>query len=743
MLELKNIKKVYKTKDSFWKALKDVNVSFREREFVSILGPSGAGKTTLLNIIGGLDSYNNGDLIVNGKSTKHYNEVDWDSYRNFHIGFIFQNYNLINHISVYQNVEMALTLSNVKNKKNKVINILRKLDLEKYMNKKPNELSGGQMQRVAIARALVNEPDIILADEPSGALDSKTSIEIMEIIKKISKDKLVIMVTHNEELAKKYSTRIIKIKDGCIISDSNPLYTIKRSKELKLKKTKMNYKTALRLSINNLKSKKGRTILTSFASSIGIIGIALILSISNGFKNQIDDYEKDILSSFPLTISSITQKPVEIDNNIKSYSKEKVLYINDYNTNNEAYENKISDEFLNYIKNINKKYVSLISYDRITNFNLLINDNDKYRSVNNEALNLTELPMDDNFLKENYDLLTGNFPKEKTELVLIVNDKNMVSKNFLEALSIDVTKKKVDFSSLMKKEFKLVRNEVYYKEVQKDTFVINDINKALYENNNNKTLKIVGIIRGKKDSNLVSIINGMDKDSDIKLGYSNDLLEEIIKENKDSKIVKVQKELGSEEALLSLGAKSTPVMINIYPKDFEGKEKIIKYLNKYNENKPKKEKIMYIDYAKEMVNLTKNIMNGITLVLVFFSSISLIVSSVMVGIITYISVLERTKEIGILRSLGARKKDIIRVFNAETLTIGLLSGLIGIIITKILLLPINSILYKLTELKNIGVLDPKHAIILITISIILTLISGLIPSVKASRKNAVEALRSE
>lgn len=751
MLELKNIKKVYKTKDTIWKALDDINISFRESEFVSILGPSGAGKTTLLNIIGGLDSYNDGDLIINGKSTRNYKEVNWDSYRNFHIGFIFQNYNLINHISVYQNVELALTLSNSKNKRNKVISILRKLGLEKYMNKKPNELSGGQMQRVAIARALVNDPDIILADEPSGALDSKTSIEIMEIIKKVSKDKLVIMVTHNEELAKKYSTRIIKIKDGQIISDSNPLYALKKTKEFKLRKIKMNYKTALRLSMNNLKSKKARTILTSFASSIGIIGIALILSISNGFKIQLNNYEKNILSSFPITISNMVQKPEKTEDkiDIKSYSKKKTLYVSDYKDNGEVHKNKFSNEFLNYIENIDKKYLNLISYDRITNFNLLIKNNGEYKNIDSNALNLNELPIDDDYLKENYDLLAGDFPINKTDLVLIINNKNIVSKKFLETLSINTNNKSVDFDSLLEKELKLIKNDDYYRKIQDNQFIVNSPNKKLYENENNKTLKIVGIIRGKKDSSLVNIMEGISEENNVKIGYKKELIDEVVNDNKNSQIVKCQEEssedigIEKEEMLLKLGQKGTPITINIYPKDFDGKKKIIKYFDKYNENKDEQEKIIYIDYAKEMVNLTKNITNGVTLVLVFFSSISLIVSSVMIGIITYISVLERTREIGILKSLGARKKDIIRVFNAETLIIGLLSGLIGIIIARILIFPINSILYKLTNLKDIGILKSNYAVALIIISTILTLISGLIPSIKASKKNPVVALKNE
>lgn len=773
MLSLKNIKKVYVTKSFKQVALKNVSLSFRKNEFVSILGPSGSGKTTLLNIIGGLDNYDSGNLIINGKSTKNFKSNDWDSYRNYHVGFIFQNYNLITHISVYKNVEMALTLNGIKNKKSKVIASLKKVGLEKHMYKKPSELSGGQMQRVAIARALVNNPDIILADEPTGALDSKTSIQIMELVKEISKDKLVIMVTHNDDLAEKYSNRIIKLKDGEVTSDSNPLEKEDEKNNFKLKKTKMNYKEALMLSLNNIKTKKGRTLLTAFASSIGIIGIALILSISNGFKVQIDNYEENTLSSFPITISNVvsTIDEEELKDNEKSFTgnyefpEENVLFTYEIENNKKVHVNKITSEFVEYLENIDSQYLNAISYYRTTNLNVITTNGSNYSSIEG-SIYFNELPTDlgdSSYLEENYDLLSGKLPQNKNEVVLIIDSKNRIDKNFLDMLFIDSSKDKISFDEVIGKEFKIVNNDDYYVNIGNDIFVKNEINESLYNKENNISIKIVGVVRGKKDNKLASIMNtiseSMGNSSVSKIGYSNELIDEIVNNNKESKIVKTQETssnavfygnasfdmigITKEDALSMLGANSNPVMLNIYPKNFKSKEYVLEYIDNYNKNKNDEEKILYTDYAKEISNLSSSIMDGITIVLIAFSSISLVVSSIMIGIITYISVLERTKEIGILRSLGARKKDIVRVFNSETFIIGILSGTLGIIITRLLLFPVNEVLYSLTDLKNIGILNPAHAFILIIISTILTLIGGYIPSIKASKKDPVEALRSE
>lgn len=774
MLTLKHLKKIYKTKSLTQVALNDVNVNFRKNEFVTILGQSGSGKTTLLNVIGGLDNYDYGELIINGKSTKNFKDNDWDYYRNSCVGFIFQNYNLINHISVYKNVELALTLSNSKDKRKKVMDALKKVGLEKHVNKKPNELSGGQMQRVAIARALVNDPKIILADEPTGALDSKNSIMIMELIKKVAKDKLVIMVTHNKELAKKYASRIIELKDGVIINDSKP-YNENEIKDdyVKIKKTKMSLKAAVNLSLNNLKTKKGRTFLTSFASSIGLIGIALILSISNGFNKQIKEYEKNTLSSFPITISKLTSTmdKKELEDNKKAftgnydYPQKNVLYPYSGEENNKVHENAITDEYLNYIKSIDSNLLSAISYYTVTSFNLMTADNNEnFKIIGGGSINFNSLPQDlngDSYLKDNYDLLSGSYPSSVYDVVLMVDSKNRIDKNLLDALFVDSSKKEINFNEIVGKEIKVISNDNYYSKINENVFAKKEPSKEMYDKG--ITLKIVGIVRGKKDNVLASIMDviseSMGSSMVSKIGYSNELINIIVNENKESEIVKYQynssgvvfmggisfdeAKITKDEALTILGANDVPASINIYPKDFKSKEQVISYLDEYNKDKEDEAKILYMDYAKQIGDLSNGILDGTTIVLIAFSSISLLVSSIMIGIITYISVLERTKEIGILRSLGARKKDITRVFNAETLIIGLISGVVSIIITLLLLIPINKIIYNATELKNVGVLNPVHAVILVIISIMLTLIGGLIPSKGASKKDPVEALRSE
>lgn len=774
MLILKNVKKTYKTKNSAQIALDDVNLNFRKNEFVAIVGPSGSGKTTLLNIIGGLDNYDTGDLIINGKSTKDFRGNKWDYYRNSCVGFIFQNYNLVNHISVYQNVELALTLSNSKNKKKKVIDALKKVGLEKHASKKPNELSGGQMQRVAIARALVNNPEIILADEPTGALDSKTSINIMELIKGLSKDKLVIMVTHNNDLAKKYANRIIELKDGNITKDSNPVNTNEVNNNFKIKKTKMNFKAAISLSLNNLKTKKGRTFLTAFASSIGIIGIALILSISNGFKKQIEEYEKSTMSSFPITISSITSTVNEEDSkgnrnafdDMNDYPKENVLYPYFADESKKVHVNKITQDYVDYLSNMNNDLLSAVSYFTVTNFNLITTDNgNNFKTIGTSSINLSSLPIslnDKSYLTDNYDLLCGSYPTSVYDVVLIVDSKNRVDKSLLNALFIDSSKEKIDYNEIVGKEFKVVNNDNYYTKITDDLFMKNEPSKKMYDESN-ITLKIAGIVRAKKGNALASItdttLDSMGSSMVSKIGYSNELINKIVDENNESIIVKAQNNssvivfmggisyeeanITKEEALTMLGASNVPTSINIYPNSFESKDEIINYLNKYNEDKTNDNKIIYIDYAKQVSDLSKGIMDGITIILVAFSSISLIVSSIMIGIITYISVLERTKEIGILRSLGARKKDITRVFNVETLIIGIISSVIAILITLVLLIPTNVIIYDLTGLKNVGILNPVHAVILVIISVLLTLVGGFIPAKSASKKDPVEALRSE
>ena len=762
MLELKNIKKSYKTGDFVQHALKGINLEFRKNEFVAVLGPSGSGKTTLLNIIGGLDRYDSGDLIINGKSTKKFKQSDWDAYRNNCIGFIFQSYNLISHISVLENVEMGMTLSgmNAKKRHKKAMEVLKKVGLKEHAHKKPNQLSGGQMQRVAIARALANDPEIILADEPTGALDSKTSVQIMELIKEIAKDKLVIMVTHNPELANDYANRIVEFKDGELMSDSNPVDNEKEKDNYKIKKTSMKYLTALKLSFNNIKTKKGRTLITAFASSIGIIGIALILSLSNGFKLQIDKFEKDTLSQAPIIISEQTMDM----NSVKDMQQEKDD-LQEYPSNNQIHPlktvenivhiNNITKEYMDRIENINPELIGGISYQRGLGLNVLSKINGKVKQIDSSIFAPLPTTLDgkeSTVMSDNFEVIYGETKVNKEELLLLVDSKNRVSENILKALGYE--KDIIDFEEIVGKEFKIILNDDYYKKVE-NLYVRQSDLESIYDKENAITLKISAIIRGKEGSDFAKL-------SGTGLMYNNTLTKYIIEKNNESDIVKTQKkvdynvlsaqplDLNTQEGkdakqatLTFLGADTVPLMIQIYPKDFDSKDEILKVLDEYNENKSEKDKIIYMDQAKLITTMSGNIMDAITIVLIAFSAISLVVSSIMIGIITYISVLERTKEIGILRALGARKKDITRVFNAETFIIGLTSGTIGLIIAKLLTFPANHIIEKLTDLKNVAKLNPKHAITLLIISILLTVIGGLIPSKVAAKKDPVEALRSE
>ena len=768
MLEIKNINKNYQTGEFIQKALNNVSIKFREHEFVAILGPSGSGKTTLLNILGGLDQYDHGDLLVNGLSTKKFKSKDWDAYRNNCIGFIFQSYNLISHISIQSNVELTMTLSNYtkKKRKSKAQEALKRVGLIDHAHKKPNQLSGGQMQRVAIARALVNNPNIILADEPTGALDSKTSIQIMEMIKDIAKDKLVIMVTHNRELAEKYASRIIELKDGEIVSDSNPYNTEEKNKKISIKKTKMSFLTAISLSFNNILTKKGRTILTALASSIGIIGIALILSLSNGFDIQIKKFESDSLSSLPIVISeeSMTldeenaESMMGIEKDKEKYPSDEVIYPKDPIYEQLTVKNVITKEYIDFIENLDSSKINGISYTRITNMNLITKKDDIYSPVSMQELSYSVLPkkLGDNqksgIIEEDFDLLAGSLPEAYTDLILMIDMYNNLPSSVITALGLDKNQEKLTFDDLIGKEIKLVNNDEYY--INAGNYFLPSQNyEEMYNASDTKALRIVGIIRAKEGNKIYQNSSA--------LLYSDDLIKYVIEQNQNSQIVKAQKnadynimtgekfsddEKGTElkeQILAYLGADSVPMAIQIYPTDFESKEYIVNALDEYNSNKNEEEKILYTDMSELMTELSSSIMDGITIVLIAFSSISLVVSSIMIGIITYISVLERTKEIGILRSLGARKKDITRVFNAETTIIGLFSGLLGIGITSLLIIPVNIILYNLTELKNVAILNSLHAVILIVTSLILTLIGGFIPAIIASKKNPVEALRTE
>lgn len=819
MLELKKIYKEYITGDFKQIALDKVNINFRKNEFVSILGPSGSGKTTLLNIIGGLDNYTSGDLIINEVSTKDFKDNDWDIYRNHRVGFIFQNYNLIGHQSILSNVELALTLSGVakSERRKKAILALKKVGLEKHINKNPNQLSGGQMQRVAIARALVNDPDILLADEPTGALDSTTSQQIMKLLKEVAKDKLVIMVTHNPELARAYSTRIIELRDGMIISDSNPydgkVNTVEDEiiRKNKTKKTHMSFKTALGLSFNNLKTKKGRTILTAFAGSIGIIGIALILSLSNGVNKYIERVEAETLSSYPLTIMEESADLTEVMGILASgkdkeinHDKDKIYSNTIMNKMFNSFVTKVSKNdlktFKKYLDNNDEigKYVNEIKYGYNIDLNIFNTYNGELVKVNPSNL-MSDLGMinsnemssmyssfgigsNDVFVelmdnKENvlsqYDLIYGSYPEKYDEVVLIVNSNNEISDYTLYALGlkeqkmlkemmynvmkgeeVDDTNLEFSYEDICNIEFKLMINTyLFTKEGNRYVDRSNDLNYVNSILDKSVPLKVVGILRGNEDSvSYVSKTGGV--------GYTSKLTEYVINNVKNSSIVHEQEnnkevniftgssfELGEsyEDNLRKLGVTSVdnPSSISIYSKDFEAKENVVRIIDEYNKEALEEEKITYTDTIGLLINNVTTIVNIISYVLIAFVSISLVVSSIMIGIITYISVLERTKEIGILRSIGASKKDIARVFNAETFIIGLFAGCMGIIITLILNIPINVIINNLSGISGITKLPLVGSIMLIIISVLLTMLGGLIPSKIASNKEPVLALRTE
>ncbi|WP_342481693.1 ABC transporter ATP-binding protein/permease [Paenibacillus sp. FSL L8-0340] len=786
MLQLKNISKSYTTGDFTQVALDKVNLNLRENEFVAILGPSGSGKTTCLNIIGGLDQYDSGDLIINGKSTQNFQDSDWDAYRNNSVGFIFQSYNLIAHLSIMDNVELGMTLSGVPaaEKRQKAKEVLEKVGLKDHLHKKPNQLSGGQMQRVAIARALANDPDIILADEPTGALDTQTSEQIMELIKEIAKDKLVVMVTHNPELARKYTDRTVEFRDGKIISDTDPLPDQKVSSDYKLKKTAMGFSTALKLSFKNIMTKKWRTTLTAFASSIGIIGIALILALSNGFNKQINNYEAGALSNFPVSISqsamSFDRSETAADDTATSkeeYSDSQEIYPYDPSANTIMHTNVLTEKYLDFVKQIDPSLIDGLSYARKVNMNILKSDDKTATAINTSYF--SSFPSKaggapGSYLENYYDLLAGSFPSKDTDLVLIVDEYNQLNVASVEALGLDYTANSIKFDDIVGQEFKLIPNDLYYVK-SGDHFVVNGTAANLsdmYNSTDAIPLRIAGIIRAQKDSPMSTMAAG--------IAYSDDLALRFITSAQASKVVKAQEQedavnlltgevfpktsaqtdmmpgaammpggAGSntapvkEDVLAALGATSIPASISIYPKDFDSKEAIVEYLDKWNEDLPESDMIVYTDMAAIVTGLTGGIMNAITLVLIAFASISLVVSMIMIAIITYISVLERTKEIGVLRALGARKKDITRVFNAETFIIGAFSGVLAIGITYLLTIPANIIIKSLTDLSNVAQLNPLHALLLILINVVLTMLGGFIPAKLAAKKNPVTALRSE
>lgn len=778
MLQLKEIKKYYKVGETTTKALDGVSVSFRKKEFVAILGPSGSGKTTMLNVIGGLDNYDSGDMVINGKSTKDFKDNDWDAYRNNSIGFVFQSYNLIGHLGIIENVELGMTLSGVakEEKRKKAEEALRRVGLNEHMNKKPNQLSGGQMQRVAIARALANNPDILLCDEPTGALDTETSVQIMELIEELSNEKLVIMVTHNPELAHHYADRIIEFSDGKIVSDSNPHIERPKDDQFNLRRTKMSFWTALKLSFNNIRTKKGRTFLTSFASSIGIIGIAIVLSLSSGFQKQIDQTQSETLAKFPITISKVTTSPPSDSDNLRSskakYPDSQTITAKISDEDRSQHTNKIDQAYIDYVSDIDPDLSNNIGFTRTTGINLLRdidgevqpvsfsnqNPDSESLSFSNTMSSMTGIGVSsfptqldnekDNFLESNYSLLSGSYPSSPNDVVLIVDGNNNTNINALKNLGFDVKDgEKLPFDDIVGTTLKLVDNNTYYRKLPTGNFIPNTDYEAMYQDSANE-VKISGILRVKSSSTMDLLSPG--------IAYSDQLTTEIVNKNKDSEIVQAQKNSdinvlttekvddSTRQTLISyLGGNSLPSSIMIYPNNFNDKEKILDYLDAYNKGKSEEDKIIYSDLAGTMTELTGGIMDAITYVLVAFAGISLVTSMIMISIITYTSVIERTKEIGVLKALGARKKDITRVFDAETCILGISSGLLGILIAWLATFPINSILYNMTDLKNVAQLNPMHALVLVIVSTILTMLGGHLPARMAAKKDAAIALRAE
>jgi len=886
MLQLKGIKKSYEIGDFAQVALNSIDLNFRQNEFVAILGPSGSGKTTCLNILGGLDRYDEGDLIISGKSTKDFRDRDWDAYRNNSVGFIFQNYNLIPHLNLIDNVEMGMTLSgiNAKKKREKALEVLERVGLEAHVRKKPTQLSGGQMQRVAIARALANEPDIILADEPTGALDTETSEQIMTLIKEIAKDKLVIMVTHNPELAEAYADRTIRFQDGNVIYDSHPptgetlkeriiryenggivydseatqifksisseepdiiltetptnnlgsktdaqiinavkeainyeggrlvvrvtkfptlplhsddrlihcyngqlidpieltrqigpdemaLINQNETEEYRLTKTSMNYLMALKLSGKNIIMKKWRTTLTILALSIGLIGVAIVLALSNGFNQELAQFEAGALMDFPISIHeeaidwdrvglfTVDEEPVTLE----SRTDRDVIYVNRPEERDFMHRNIMTDELFEHIEALDPIYVRSITYTYRMNLNLLRQVDDEVITVRLEtsatgmgAGFLPTLPQPFNegemsFLYRTHELLAGEYPSEMTDLVLIIDEFNRVNASVLDGLGFDIEElEQLTFEDLVGLELRLIPNNDFYIETDQGNFVMNPDMEELYDHADATVLTIVGVFRQKDDDTMQLFSPG--------ILHSDELTRDVIAREIDSDIVQAQLEADynvltlatqSEEeqrwVLSSLGGRVEPVSINIFPyPTFEAKDAIMAHLNAFNDDLMDDEyRIIYEDQASIATEAMSELLNIITIILVAFSAISLVVSLVMIAIITYISVMERTKEIGILRALGARKRDITRIFIAEVIIIGLFSGVFSLIMTYLFSLPINLIVSMMTNLNRVASLSLLHGIVLVLLSLGLTILAGFIPARIAAKKNPVDALRSE
>lgn len=837
MLQLKDIKKQYVTGDTTVQALKGINLQFRKNEFVSILGPSGCGKTTMLNIIGGLDKYTSGDLIINGVSTVEYKDADWDNYRNHSIGFVFQSYNLIPHQTVLGNVELALTLSGVgkKEKRERAVKALQQVGLGDQLNKLPNQLSGGQMQRVAIARAIVNDPEIVLADEPTGALDSETSIQVMQLLKQIAKDRLVIMVTHNPNLADKYSSRIVRLLDGQVIEDTNPYEAKDSELEHKKpgKKAAMSIWTAFSLSLRNLFTKKARTILTAFAGSIGIIGIALILSLSSGFQNYIYDVQQDALSNYPLTINSTNVDMASFfqssgsNQDREEYPDDNTVHSNNFlgdmfsSMTDSIVQNDLKSLKKYLEENIDRSKISGIQYTYNFNYNIYTEDGYKlnpyempdvlkqmlqgnnmaglYESMMKSATTWSEMMDNPTLIQSQYDLLEGKWPSSAGEILVVVDrynsipDYNLYQMGFkseneliysvmemlarqqlpdaspeeikqlaiamMQSMGIQYEESEENFSfdEILGTKYKVLLDSDYFIEGQNadgQKIYVQDLEADMTDKLQSAfSLEIVGIVRLRENVSSGALSTPV--------VYTNALTDYIINATNASAPVAYQRAnpdidvttgkpfesgrtMDNVLSLMGVADKDTPASISIYPTSFNNKAYVIDIINQYNRDMPDEQKISYTDYMGVLMDSVSIIINAITYVLIAFVSISLVVSSIMIGIITYISVLERTKEIGILRSIGASKRDISRVFNAETVLVGLLAGILGILVTILLNVAlINPIIASLAHIYNVASLPLGGALILIIISVLLTLVAGLIPSGIAARKDPVVALRSE
>jgi len=683
---------------------------------------------------------------------------------------------IISHLSILDNVEMGMTLSGVSNaeKKEKALKALDRVGLSDHINKKPNQLSGGQLQRVAIARAIANEPEILLCDEPTGALDTETSEEIMQLIKELSAERLVIMVTHNPDLARQYADRIIEFADGKIQHDSNPYDEHTDAQQFELKKTRMTFWTALKLSFNNIRTKKGRTALTAFASSIGIIGIAIVLALSNGFQAQINKTQANTLAQFPVTISQTATSATGQSNDTVKANNKKVVTAKVSQQDKATHTNKLTKSYLNYVKNLDTKLSKNVTYTYSTGMNLLRQVNGKTKTVSfsnvdnsgSSSASAMQTAMSastgvggsvypsandggTNFLKKHYKLVSGTYPKSANDVILIVDRDGSTNINALKNLGYTVKNNQTfNYNKIVGTKMKIVNNNDYYQSLPTGNYLPNKATNSLYNNSHNTTIKIAGIVKVKAKSSENVLASG--------IAYSDKLTQNIIKDNKDSKIVKAQKKASdnvmtgqtvdstTKKSLISyLGGSTTPASILIYPNTFKNKDKVLTYLDKYNKGKSKSDKVIYTDMAGTVSSLTGGLMDAITYVLVAFAGISLVTSMIMIAIITYTSVLERTKEIGILKALGARKKDITRVFDAETFILGVGSGALGVVIAWLLTFPINIVLKSITDLSNVAHLNPVHGIVLIIISTVLTMLGGHIPARMAAKKDAATALRSE